>query len=208
MTVARRPGNALLFMDRFSSLFTGRLQVVLQSETKNLIPLLLQAGHGDASAGAKLAAIVWDGLHRLAEPFLDRHTFPPAELVDDVWQRLTDGEHVPPECHHRFQLIAARAMRRILSDETPRASTDNGRAAQPLLNMMRLDAALKELGRIDERKARIVELRYFAGLSTEEAAAALGMAPADASEAWQEGRAWICKQLRHGPTDRRPAAAA
>ncbi|MHC4219811.1 MAG: hypothetical protein ACYSU7_15325, partial [Planctomycetota bacterium] len=67
-----------------------------------MVPLLIQAGRGDPSAGARLAAVVWDELHRLAEPFLDQRWFPPAELVDDVWQRLVKGEQVPPECHHRF----------------------------------------------------------------------------------------------------------
>jgi RNA polymerase sigma factor (TIGR02999 family) len=177
-------------------------------ETQNLIPLLLQAGHGDPAAGARLAAVVWDELHRLAEPFLDHRWFPPAELVDDLWQRLVNGKDVPPECHHRFLLIAARAMRRILADDTPRADTDRGPASRPALDMMRLDAALKELSRIDERTARIVELRYFAGLSTQEAAAALGIAPAEALVQWREGRSWLRRQLRQGHTDRRGTAAA
>jgi len=182
--------------------------VVLRVETQNLIPLLLQAGHGDPTAGARLAAVVWDELHRLAEPFLDHRWFPPAELVDDLWQRLVNGKDVPPECHHRFLLIAARAMRRILTDDSPRPDTDNGPAGRPLLDMMRLDSALRELSRIDERTARIVELRYFAGLSTQEAAAALGIAPADASAQWREGRTWLRRHLRQEHAGRRSAAAA
>jgi RNA polymerase sigma factor (sigma-70 family) len=74
--------------------------------------------------------------------------------------------------------------------------------------MMRLDAALDELGRTDELAARIVELRYFAGLSTEEAAAALGLTPADVSERWRQGRAWVRRQLRREHADKRCATAA
>jgi RNA polymerase sigma factor (TIGR02999 family) len=182
--------------------------VVLPTEQRNPLPILLQAGQGDPSAGARLAAVVWDELHRLAEPYLDHRWFPPADLVEDVWQRLVDGQPVPPECRHRFLLIAARAMRRILADDSPRADTDRGPASPPALDMMRLDVALKELSRIDEGTARIVELRYFAGQSTQEAAAALGITPADALARWREGRAWLRRHLRQGSTDRSPAAAA
>jgi RNA polymerase sigma factor (TIGR02999 family) len=206
MRVARCPRHALLFVGDFRSRREG--VVVLPSEQRNLLPILLQAGQGNPSAGARLAAVVWDELHHLAEPYLDHRWFPPADLVEDVWQRLVDGRHVPPECRHRFLLIAARAMRRILADDTPRADTDRGPASRPALDMMRLDAALKELSRIDERTARIVELRYFAGQSTEEAAAALGIAPAEASAQWREGRTWLRRHLRQGSTDRSPAAAA
>jgi RNA polymerase sigma factor (TIGR02999 family) len=181
---------------------------MLPKEQRNLLPILLQAGQGDPSAGARLAAVVWDELHRLAEPYLDHRWFPPADLVDDVWQRLVNGQHVPPECRHRFQLIAARVMRRILTDDIPRADTDNGPASQPVLDMMRLDAALKELSHIDERTATIVELRYFAGLSTEETAGALGIEPADATVQWREGRSWLRRHLRQEHTDRRHTAAA
>ena len=182
--------------------------MVFRAETQNLIPLLLQAGHGDPSAEAKLAAVVWDQLHRLAEPSLNHGWFPPAELVNHLWHRLVNGTHMPPECHHRFLLIAARAMRRVLTDDCPHSSTDNGLARKLLRDMVRLDAALKELSRIDERTARIVELRYFAGLSTDEAAAALGMAPADALQQWREGRAWLCRQSRQGHTDLSGVTAA
>ena len=182
--------------------------MVYRAETQNLIPLLLQAGHGDLSAEAKLAAVVWDQLRRLAEPSLNHGWLPSAELVNDLWHRLVNDMQMPPECHHRFLLIAARAMRRILTDDCPRSNTDNGLARKLLLDMVRLDAALKELSRIDERTATIVELRYFGGLSTAEAAAALGMAPADASQQWREGRAWLCRQLRQGHTDLHGTAAA
>jgi RNA polymerase sigma factor (TIGR02999 family) len=169
---------------------------------------MLQAGHGDPSAEAKLAAVVWDQLHRLAQPSLNHGWFPPAELVNDLWHRLVNGMHMPPECHHRFLLIAARAMRSILTDDCLRSNTDNGLARKLLLDMVRLDAALKELSRIDERTARIVELRYFAGLSTDEAATALGVAPAVASQQWRDGRAWLCRRFRQGHTNLRGTAAA
>ncbi len=182
--------------------------MVLPAKTQNLIPLLLQVGHGDPSAEARLAAVVWDQLRRLAEPSLNHGWFPPAELVNDLWYRLVSGADLPPECHHRFLLIAARAMRRILTDDCPRSNADNGLARKLLLDMVRLDSALNELSRIDERTARIVELRYFAGLSTEEAAAALDMAPAEASQQWREGRTWLCRQFRQGHTELRGTAAA
>jgi hypothetical protein len=170
--------------------------------------VLIAAGRGDRSAEARLTAVVWDELHRLAEPYLDHRWFPPADLVDDLWQHLVDGRDVPPACRHRFLLIAARAMRRILADDTPRTDNGYGRPSQPVLDMMRLDEALNELSRVDELTARVVELRYFAGLCVEEAAAAVGIAPDDATARWREGRVWLRRHLRKADTDRSQATAA
>jgi hypothetical protein len=191
----------------------GEVRAMSRSETSNLAGLLVEACHGDATAMNKLPTVVWDELHRLAEPFMNRGTFPSADLVDDVWQRLAVDDDIRPECHHCFQFIAARAMRWILTDQAPgdastHAAPDNPPAARLGLDMMALDAALIGLAQFDAPAAKVVELRYFAGLSMEEAAAALCMDLEDASEAWCAGRTWLRQQLRQREADRQRVSAA
>lgn len=175
--------------------------------------LLQSWSDGDLQALEELSGLVYADLHRLAESYLRRerpgHTLQPTALIHESFLRLLAGAPKDWEGKAHFYGIAARVMRQVLVEHARRhragkrggsavrVSLDEGIAASPARNVdfEDLDEALEELGRLDERQARIVELRFFAGLGVEETAASLGLSAATVKREWATARAWLNRRL-------------
>jgi RNA polymerase sigma factor (TIGR02999 family) len=160
-----------------------------------------------------LIPLVYDELHGLAHHYLRQErgpqTLQTTALVHEVYLRLVG--HEPPTLANRahFFGVAARLMRQILVDHAraQRAAKRGGYAtrltldaagavAQPLdVDVLQLDDALRELARLDDRQSRIVELRFFAGLSIDETSEVLNLSPATVSREWATARTWLYREL-------------
>jgi RNA polymerase sigma factor (TIGR02999 family) len=169
---------------------------------------LLNAIHqGDPNAASQLLPLVYDELRRLAAAQLAREnpgqTLDATALVHEAYLRLVGNQQFAD--HQHFFRVAAEAMRRILIDQARhkrrlKAGGDRERvplsetepaAETPSEDLLALDEALERFAGIDPVKAELVKLRFFAGLSEEEAAAALGISRATASRHWTYARAWL-----------------
>ncbi len=180
--------------------------------------LVGQLRAGDRTAFARLWPVVYDELRVLAARLLHGerpgHTLRPTALVNEAYLRLVDQRAGWQDRAHFFA-IAAQAMRRILVDYARGhlASKRGGAAARVSLDdpidipaaadialddVIEVDAALGELAVLDATEARIVELRYFGGLTVEETATALGISPATVKREWQLARAWLYRRLSGG----------
>ena len=180
---------------------------------KDLTQILLDWSNGDKEAPAKLTPLVYDELRRLANHYLRRerpdHTIQPTALVHEAYIRLVDQNSVQWQNRAHFFGIAARIMRQILvnyalAHQTAKRGGDQyklsldeaiGLAQEPEMNLVALDEALKSLEVIDERKSRIVELRFFSGLSLEEVAEVLGISLATVKREWRMARAWLYTEI-------------
>ena len=174
---------------------------------------ILQRGKaGDAEAYDELVPIVYDELERVAAAYLGRerfdHTLQPGDLVGEVWLRLTVARERGFESRAHFFGVAARAMRQILVDHARRKGARKRTAAgerltlseataddQPDLDVLALDEALAELSELDERKSRILELRFFGSLSNPEIAETLGVSLRTVEGDWYAARAWLRNRL-------------
>src|SRR5438045_2533525 len=170
---------------------------------------------GDPHAAEQLLPLVYDELRKLAAQRLAQEkpgqTLQPTALVHEAYLRLAGGE---PDAHWNsrghFIAAAAEAMRRILIDQARKKQTQKrggGLHRQPLEavpglepddEVLALDEALHKLAAEDPEKARLVELRYFAGLTGEEAAQVLGISPSTADRHWAYARAWLQTAVRGG----------
>ncbi len=177
------------------------------------VTLILEAiNHGDREARERLAPLIYGELHGLAEGYMRRerggHTLQPTALVNEAWIKLADQSRVEWKGRAHFFGIAAQAMRRILVDHHRRraaARRGSGRAVTLLedstrtfrdpLDFVALDEALDELADVDERAARIVELRFFGGLSVEETAEVLDVSTPTVKRDWRMARAWLYRRL-------------
>jgi RNA polymerase sigma-70 factor, ECF subfamily len=173
---------------------------------------------GDRAALDRLLPLVQDELHRLAHRYLQRervgHTLQTTALVHEAYLRLVDQRRVRWQNRAHFFGIAAQMMRRILIDHArklafakrgggaPRISLDEAcelgeeRAGE----LVALDDALQSLARVDQRKCRVVELRYFGGLSVEETAEVLGVHPDTVTRDWRTAKAFLRREIAAGAT--------
>ncbi len=171
---------------------------------------------GDDQAVSDLVPQLYDELRRLAAAYMRRqpqgHTLQPTALVNEAYLKLAAGHGLAFADRASFFGLAAKAMRQLLVDhararhaakrggDALRVTLDEGIAEAPAreVDFEQLDAALSELGRLDERQARIVELRFFAGLGIEETATALALSPATVKREWATARAWLHRRLADG----------
>lgn len=177
---------------------------------------------GDTNARDELVAVLYPELRRLAAQQFRReradHTLQPTALVNEAWMRLAGSDSLTVNDRNHLLGIAARLMREILIDHArgrAAAKRDGGQrvtlsAIDKLtgqgneVDLIALDGALDRLAVLDSGKARIVELRYFAGLSVEETAQAVGQSPATVKRHWQAARLWLFHALDEGaPSARR-----
>ena len=189
------------------------------ADTARISLLLRQWGAGDLQARDELVPLVHHELRKRAAGYLRRerpnHTLQPTALVNEAYLRLMGHRRVTWVNRAQFFGVAAQIMRRILVDHARdrhaakrlggvRVTLDDGIGAVPPpdCEVLMLDEALRELGRIDERQARIVELKYFAGLSEEEVAAVLSLSRATISREWQSARAWMYRRMTTGRISR------
>ena len=178
--------------------------------------LLLDWSVGDQGAGEALMAAVYDELHRQAARAMKRetpeHTLQATALVSEAYLRLIDQRRVQWRNRAHFFGVAAQLMRRILVDHARgRLSAKRGGGARPLtlgdadsahemqtdqgVDVLVLNDALEKLGAFDPDQARIVELRYFGGLTIEDTAEAIGVSPATVKREWAIARAWLRREL-------------
>jgi RNA polymerase sigma factor (TIGR02999 family) len=177
--------------------------------------LLLDWRNGDEQALNQLMPLVYDELRRLAAAYLrrerDGHTLQTTALVHEAYLRLVDQTHADWQNRAQFFGVAAQLMRRILVDyaRQQQAAKRGSGALRLSLNeavhhakekdaeVIALDDALAELQTFDPQQSRIVELRYFAGLSIAETAEVLGISPATVKREWNTAKAWLYNQLKH-----------
>jgi RNA polymerase sigma factor (TIGR02999 family) len=183
---------------------------------KEVTQLLRAWGSGDQSALAQLTPLVHAELHRLARRYLSRespgHTLQATALVNEAYMRLIDWQNVAWQNRAHFFGVAAQLMRHILVDYARRRRSHKrgGEAVEVSLeqaavisseraaDFVALDDALTSLAEFDERKSRIVELRFFGGLSIEETAEVLKVSPATVKREWSLAQAWLYRELKRG----------
>jgi RNA polymerase sigma factor (TIGR02999 family) len=174
--------------------------------------LLLAWRAGDDAALARLTPLVHQELQRIARRCL-RHerpqdSLPPTALVHEAYVRLVDTQQVNWQNRTHFLAMAARVMRRVLVDlartrqRQKRGAgaihvslTESVATTERTYDMTALDTALEELARLDPRRSRVVELRFFAGLSVAEAAAVLDVSEDTVMRDWKLARAWLRREL-------------
>ncbi len=183
------------------------------AERPEVTRLLHDWRSGDAVALERLMPMVYDELRRLAGLQLRReragHTLTPTALVHEAFLNLAQGD--PPALNDRvhFYAVAARVMRRVLVwHARKRTAAKRGGGVQPVTldgqsvvadgpaeDILALDGALQALEELDERLCRVVECRYFAGLSVVETGEALGISPTTVKRDWTTARAWLRRAL-------------
>ena len=181
--------------------------------------MLVAWGQGDQAADSRLMAVVYEDLRRVARRRLrgERadHSLAPTALVHEAYLRLVDLRRVRWQNRAQFFAIAARVMRQILVDHARAHAAAKrggpgwkvpmgdavGATAPPEVDLLDLDAALGKLAAIDARLGELVVLRFFGGLTVEEAAAALGLSPATVKRDWTRAQAWLFRELRAAVRD-------
>jgi RNA polymerase sigma factor (TIGR02999 family) len=175
--------------------------------------LLINWGRGDAGAREALIPLVYDELRRIARRRLrgerPDHTLQSAALVNEAYVRLIDLKSPPWQNRAHFFGVAARVMRHILVDHArnrlaakrgggaPRLTLDTQIASlrKPQVDLVALDDALKKLETFDPQQCRIIEMRFFSGLSIEETASVLDISPATVKREWATARAWLHREM-------------
>jgi RNA polymerase sigma factor (TIGR02999 family) len=182
--------------------------------------LLRAWGRGDHHARNELVPLVYEELRRRAAAYLRReradHTLDPNALVHEAYLRLVGQERVAWQNRAHFFGVAAQMMRRILVDHARgqhrgkrsgaavKVTLDEldegvGRVEPPDCELLLLDQALTELTAIDPRQGRLVELRYFGGLTENEIAEVLAVSRSTVTREWQSARAWLYRRITTGP---------
>lgn len=187
-------------------------------DSADVTVLLSDLAKGDPEAASRLMPLVYEELRRIALRHMRRestdHTLQATALVHEAYLKLVEQRSVEWQSRAHFFAVASQAMRRILIDHARGSMRDKrggGQRAIPLdealvfspeqsADLLELDVALHRLADFDPRQARIVELRFFGGLSVEEAAAVLGVSPKTVKRDWSVAKAWLHGELKgvHG----------
>jgi RNA polymerase sigma factor (TIGR02999 family) len=186
----------------------------------NITELLTDWNNGDRTACDKLIPLVENELRRIAHMYLygerRNHTLQATALINEAYIKLVDQKNVQWQNRAHFFGIAAQLMRRILVDyaRTQKAAKRGGNQNRLSLeeidylfeqqdkDLIALDDALKSLAAIDEQKSRIIELRFFAGLTIEETAKVLDISCDAVNEQWKIAKAWLYREINHKDTKR------
>jgi RNA polymerase sigma factor (TIGR02999 family) len=185
----------------------------MASPPEEVTRLLANWRNGDQAAFDQLMPLVYDELHRMARRYMARenpgHSLQPTALINEAYLRLIGQQDKQWQNRAHFLAVAAQAMRHILVDRARSHQADKrgGEARFVSLNeavgvsedrvaeLIALDDALNELARIDPRKSRVVELRFFGGLSADETAKALNVSLPTVKRDWIFARAWLHREL-------------
>jgi RNA polymerase sigma factor (TIGR02999 family) len=185
----------------------------MDTQPHNITQLLVAWGRGDGDALEALAPRIQQELHRLASHYMagerPGHVLQATALVNEAYLRLVDWQHVEWNSRAHFFGVAAQMMRRVLVDfaRARRRAKRGGNAMEVSLSeaadapqmakadVIALDDALKSLEELDARQSRVVELRFFGGLSLEETAEALRVSVATVRKDWSLARAWLFREL-------------
>ncbi len=186
----------------------------MASSEHQITDILHNWSHGDPEALGKLMPIVFDELRRIAAGYFEQegkgHTLQPTALVNEVYLKLVGRRSVQWKNRAHFFGFAAELMRRILVDHArsrktakrgsgaPRISLDESIALPetPDLDLLALDDALNSLTELDPRQSRIVELRFFAGLTVDEIAEVMKISSTTVKREWKTARVWLYRQIK------------
>jgi len=180
--------------------------------------LLRAWGDGDRAALDRLTPIVYDELHRLAQRYMRRerpgHSLQTTALVNEAYVRLVDYKRMQWQNRAHFFAVSAQLMRRILVEHARRHNLKRGGGVQHVsldetaivggdqsADLMALDEAMVALARFDPRKVRVVEMRFFGGLSVEETAEVLKVSSVTVMRDWSTAKAWLYRELTGGMTN-------
>ncbi len=188
-----------------------------EPSNQDVTHLLIQWSKGDTAALDALMPLVYKELRRLAQHYLSRekpgHTLSSTALVHEAYLRLITQRDVTWQNRAHFFGVASRMMRRILVDHARRHGyAKRGGGAMTLaldevieaekpreIDLVALDDALDTLAKLDERQSRMVELRFFGGLSIEETSEVLGVSAPTVKREWATARAWLYREISRGP---------
>ena len=196
--------------------FAGRQALSTMSEqgTENVTQLLIELSDGNRASVDLLLPLIYDELRRLADNYMRRerpcHTLQATALTHEAYLRLIDQSRVTWRNRAHFFGVAAQIMRRLLVDYARKRNAEKRGADFQRLTLdenvemavergreiVALSSALETLAAIDEQKARIVELRYFGGLTVEETAEVMNVTPITVKRHWRMARAWLQSQLK------------
>lgn len=187
----------------------------MEPQAADASALLRAWSEGDQSAMEKLMPIVYEELHRLARRHMRRERsgriLQTTALVNEAYIRLVDYKRMHWNDRAHFFAVSSQAMRRILVEHARRRNVKRGGNVQHVsldeaagmgagenVDLVELDRALTGLGRIDPRKAQIIEMRFFGGLNVEETAEVLQISPITVKRDWRAARAWLYHELSGG----------
>ena len=190
-----------------------RIATVTTLASQNLTGLLIEWREGDETALDKLTPLVYDELRRIAHRYVQRerdgHTLQTTALVNEAYLRLAGQQKIEWQSRAHFFAVTAQVMRHVLIDHARRRHyVKHGGALQQVsiedaammshqraAELVALDEALNELAQLDPRKSRVVELRYFGGLSLEETAEVLEVSLMTVRRDWRAAKAWLYKAV-------------
>lgn len=187
--------------------------------SKEVTQLLIAWNQGDAAALEQLVPLVQAELHRLARLYMAKeragHPLQPTALVNETYIRLIEWQNVEWKNRAHFFGVSAQLMRRILVDLARKRQRKSGKSLQQVslqqaegrqparaAELMALDDALRSLAELDERKCRIVELRYFGGLDNKEIAEVLGISENTVIREWGRAKAWLYRELKSSESEK------
>jgi RNA polymerase sigma-70 factor (ECF subfamily) len=191
----------------------------MTASPREVTQLLAAWRDGDQQALDKLMPLVYDELRRIASRYMKReragHTLQTSALVNEAYLRMVGQQNVDWQNRAHFFGVAASIMRHLLVDRArANGRVRRGRNPQQVSfdeaavvseqrgeELLALDEALTKLNEIDERKVKIVELRYFSGLSAEETAEVLGVSEITVKREWLKAKAWLYRELTQGTSD-------
>lgn len=186
----------------------------MDAHSEDVTVLLSQLTQDDEGAAAKLIPLVYDELRRLARSYMTRerpdHTLQATALVHEAYLKLVEQRSVQWQSRAHFFGIAAQLMRRILIDHARghlREKRDGGQRAismddalafapEQSMELLRLDESLERLAKMDARQAKIVELRFFGGLTVEQTAELMGISEKTVKRDWSVAKAWLHGDLK------------
>ena len=186
----------------------------MTSGTNDVTRLLSELRNGNEDAVAKLVPLLYRELRRMAGAYLSNerrnHTLQPTALVHEAYLRLVDQKDVQWQNRQHFFGVAAQVMRRVLVDHArgheavkrggsvPKVSLEEAIviSKERSAELLALDEALTRLATLDQQQARIIELRFFGGLTVEETAEVLGISPATVKRDWNMAKAWLNREVR------------
>jgi len=186
------------------------------SSSSEVTGLLRAWGRGDEDALQKLMPLVYEQLHAAARRYMAHerpgHTLQTTALIHETYLRLIDVRQVKWQDRAHFLAVCAQLMRRILIDfarsrnyekrggAAPHVNFEDAMlvTARPDVNLVALDDALNRLAVVDERKSKVVELRFFGGLSVKESAEVMKVSPETIMRDWKMAKVWLLRELRRG----------
>ncbi len=183
---------------------------------ESVTTLLAEWGRGDTAALQRLTPLVYEELRQLSSHYLRQegqgHTLQTTALVHEAYLRMVNQDAMDWHGRSHFFGIASRLIRQILVDHARKRQAEKRNSGGPLLSLdesielpdggqvdlVRLDDALASLAQIDERQSRIIELRFFGGLSVDEVGQLIGISPRTVKRQWAIARAWLFRELNRG----------